>query len=97
MREQSKEKTSWSYMVVLAVLFIVAIFVLKASIASADPGKYAKVTIQKGDTLWQIATVYEQRSHLSRTRFINWVENTNRVKNDKLIPGQTIIIPVKKP
>lgn len=84
-------------MIIFAAVFILAFFILKTSIASADPGKYEKVTIEKGDTLWQIAGSHKQQSHMSRSRFIRWVEKMNQVKSDELIPGETIMIPVKKP
>ncbi|HET7657868.1 MAG TPA: LysM peptidoglycan-binding domain-containing protein [Bacillales bacterium] len=89
-------QTSWSYIILFVTLFVLAFFVLKVSTASADPGKYMKVTILKGDTLWEIAETYDDRANMKRNEFIRWVETRNHVDSHRLTPGETLIIPVKR-
>lgn len=96
MKQEYKEKTSWSYIIVFAVLLILTFFVLSTSIASAKPEQYVKITIEEGDTLWGISESYGEQSDLSRSNFINWTIERNHIQVRKLIPGQSIIIPVRK-
>ncbi|HEX7065583.1 MAG TPA: LysM peptidoglycan-binding domain-containing protein [Bacillales bacterium] len=96
MKQEYAGKTSWSYIIVFVVLLILTFFVLKASVASAKPDEYVKIVIAKGDTLWEISESYGDQSDLSRPRFINWTIERNHIQVRRLIPGQSIIIPVKK-
>lgn len=91
---QSKQ-TSWSFVLIFAVLFVLAFFVMRVSTASADPSKYMKVTIHQGDTLWQIANHYEGKADMKRSQFIHWVETRNHVSSQRLIPGDKLVIPIE--
>lgn len=89
-------QTSWSFIIIFIALFVMVFFVLKVSAASADPSNYETITIQKGDTIWEIADQYKQQAHMKRQSFIRWVEGRNHVVSRKLMPGKQLIIPIEK-
>ncbi|HET7629153.1 MAG TPA: LysM peptidoglycan-binding domain-containing protein [Bacillales bacterium] len=96
MNVHSQSKTGWSYILLFIALLILAFFVLRTSVSAADPDKYIQITVQPGDTLWEISEQYEAFTSLPHEQFIAWTERMNHVRSRKLIPGQTLLIPVEK-
>lgn len=77
-----------------SVVLILSIF-FSLSLEKDSDNEYMSVRINEGDTLWSIANQYENYS-FTKVEFINWIEKHNRVHADRLQPGQTIIIPIKR-
>lgn len=84
-----------SYVIILISVSLVISFILSYQVHSFHDDKYIKITVSKGDTLWKIADEYSEKS-LSGEKFINWVKNHNNIEEDRIFPGDQIVIPVNK-
>jgi hypothetical protein len=83
-----------SYAIILiaaGLLFSLAVKV--HSIASDDA--YITVTIEEGQSLWEIAQAYAGEHNLSESQFVSWVEKENGIEGEVIYPGDEIMIPVE--
>ncbi len=80
--------------VLAGVVFILSIF-FSLSLEKDSTNEYQTVLINEGDTLWTIANEYEDHA-LTKVEFIDWIEEHNEVYAERLQPGQTIVIPIKR-
>ncbi|MFD2443643.1 LysM peptidoglycan-binding domain-containing protein [Bacillus sp. CGMCC 1.16607] len=53
------------------------------------------ITINHGDTLWDIAGRYSTVSGLSNKQFVNWMLTHNELDERKLTPGEQVVLPIK--
>lgn len=85
------------------VLVIVAAFWINLFIinAKASPQQkdmayykyYTSVTVEAGETLWDIAQVYVNGDHASMQKYIDEVKQINHLVNDKIYAGEDLIVP----
>ncbi len=55
---------------------------------------YTSIEIAPGDTLWDLADVYMDEVHYqSKQEYINEVSRLNSIRNDKIVSGQSLIMP----
>lgn len=55
---------------------------------------YTKLTVQSGDTLWNIAEEYiDYEKYESKSDYISEVQSINHLKNDDIYVGQTLVVP----
>lgn len=87
-------KKYFNTILLAGMVFILSVF-FSLSLDNDSTNEYQSVLINEGDTLWSIANQYEDDS-LTKVEFINWIEEYNEVRADRLQPGQTIVIPVKR-
>jgi len=78
--------------VVAGAVFLLSIL-FSLTIQEDSSANFQSILIEEGDTLWSIASRYEE-SHLTKAEFIAWIEEYNEVRADALQPGETIVIPV---
>lgn len=77
----------------LVSLFMIVCFVstmISAGAASGEPRTYRTVKVQKGDTLWSIASTYcsgDVRENVFRIRQIN------HISNGIIYEGQILLLP----
>ena len=87
--------TSYSY----TIIFIIGVFTLISALLVTNIDKpkddYQQITVKKGDTVWDMAEQYD-RSEMTKTEFVSWVQEHNDLHINQLKEGQTIVIPVKK-
>lgn len=80
----------------LSVLTIsIVLFLMLSSftkVYSTNIVTYDSVYVESGDTLWKIASSYD--NHLRIDEFIHKIEKLNNISNGKIYPGDTIIIPI---
>lgn len=66
------------------------------SIAQSDPGAhgtfYKSITIQKGDTLWDIAEEYITDDFDSIEEYIDLLKDMNNLQGDKILSGDKLIV-----
>ncbi|KZO01767.1 cell division suppressor protein YneA [Pseudobacillus badius] len=55
---------------------------------------YQEITVQEGDSLWSIAKQYNNAKDMKEEDFIMWVQKENQLHSVKILPGDTLIIPV---
>ncbi|MHC0037104.1 cell division suppressor protein YneA [Pseudoneobacillus sp. C159] len=83
-----------SYTILLLLAFCITGFFLGTD-TEIKQEDFLSVTIVPGDTVWELAEQYSDKSGLSKKRFINWVLTQNEISETELIPGEDIILPVK--
>lgn len=80
----------------LSVLTISIVFFLILSsftkVYSSNIITYDRVYVESGDTLWEIASSYN--NHLRIDEFIYKIEKLNDIKNGEIYPGDTLLIPI---
>ena len=81
--------------IILAVVVFILSVICSFSLDNASQTPFKSVLINEGDTLWSIANQYQNHS-LTKVEFIEWIEEYNGIRADKVQPGQTIVIPVKR-
>ena len=82
-----------SYAIILiAAGLIFSLAVEVHSMISDD--KYITVTIEEGQSLWEIAQTFKDEHNLSERQFVSWVEKENGIEGEVIYPGDEILIPV---
>ena len=87
--------TSHSY----TIFFVIGVFALFSTVlfSNIDDSMedFQQVTVEKGDTVWDMAERFDG-SKMSKIEFVSWVQENNDLHINQLKEGQTIVIPVKK-
>ncbi|MDR7236425.1 cell division suppressor protein YneA [Neobacillus drentensis] len=86
----------YSYAITLIILSCSLSFILSIQHHSNDQIEYLKVTIAEGDSLWEISDQFSNQHSLSNKEFVAWIKKHNEIDEDKIFPGEEIIIPVSK-
>lgn len=55
---------------------------------------YITIAIERNDTLWCIAEKYRNTAYYSTFDYINEVKLINRLNNDTILAGDTLVIPI---
>jgi hypothetical protein len=68
------------------------------SVNNQEPSldQYISVTVDEGESIWELSQQYENQHHLSPQKFVRWVEDNNEMKDTTIYAGDTLVIPVKK-
>jgi len=80
--------------VIISISFMVNSLVPQTTVSGQTEIKYIQVTVEPGDTLWEIAMKYNKNGKDVR-KFIYDIMKENNLKNSGLYEGQLINIPVK--
>lgn len=95
-QKQKDEKSNSKFTTGILVMMIGLIFVTTVftgeSVNSNDLEKYHEITIQSGDTLWEIAKEYVSPEEDIRNLILQ-IKRINDLKSAEILPGQTILIP----
>lgn len=83
---------------VIAAIILLAVFTYNfLNYLGEEPTDgFRQVTVQSGDSLWDIAERYYQ-SYEKQAEFVAWVEENNGLVGNSLQVGEKIFIPVKAP
>ena len=84
----------YSYAITLFILSCSLSFILSFQHQSNNQEEYKKVTITEGDSLWEISDQYANQHSLSNKEFVTWIKKHNEIDENKIFPGEEIIIPV---
>ncbi|MDZ5473377.1 LysM peptidoglycan-binding domain-containing protein [Bacillus sp. 31A1R] len=85
----------YSYAIILVVLsFTATLLLLFSNHTNAANNEYMTVTVQEGESLWLLSMKYEENHQFSSNEFVKWVEKKNHINGDRIMPGDTLIIPV---
>lgn len=80
----------------LAIVFL-AVFLLAVIQSFHSPKSvdfsYERITVQKGDTLWELAAKIDKNSDINT--LVNRTMKYNNLRNTYIQPGQVIYIPVR--
>jgi hypothetical protein len=83
---------NYSYALILLAVSIIFSLVAKAHLNNED--EYITVTIEEGQSLWEIAETYAIEHNLSENEFVSWVEKENGIIGEMVFPGDELVIPV---
>lgn len=83
---------NYSYAIILILLTMFATLIIKLNLPAAHP--YMTITIQDGESLWEISQKYEDRHGLSELQFIEWVEKKNGISRDYIMAGKDLMLPI---
>jgi cell division protein YceG involved in septum cleavage len=86
---------NYSYSIILVVLSLVASIIIKTNLTSTDTDQYMTITIQDGESLWEISQKYEEQHGLSKEEFFKWVEKHNGVSRDYIVAGKDLVLPIE--
>ncbi len=74
------------------IMLIASLFFTAYQLQSQPPFVYSEVTVEKGDTLWSIASSFNKENEDIR-KIISQIKKINQIDDPVLHPGQKIIIP----
>ena len=83
---------NYSYGIILLAVSLIFSFVAKAQLN--DEEAYITVTIEEGQSLWEIAETFASEHNLTEKEFVSWVEKENGIIGETIFPGDELIIPV---
>lgn len=86
--------------VVILVIAFLAVFLFGSLQVTADSSTrtnerkyYTSYVVEKGDTLWDIASEYKTSEYTSNQEYIEEVITSNQLDSTEIYPGQLIILP----
>ncbi|RSD28824.1 cell division suppressor protein YneA [Mesobacillus subterraneus] len=83
---------NYSYAIVLLAVSLMFTLVAKVHLNTDDA--YITVTIEEGQSLWELSESFGHKHNLSDREFISWVEKENGIIGERIYPGDEIVIPV---
>jgi cell division protein YceG involved in septum cleavage len=83
----------YSYVIVLIAVSYLAIFAVIHKLDHTD--EFINVTVQEGESLWEIAERYSENNNMSSQEFVHWVKQENGVDESSINPGDQLTIPVE--
>jgi cell division protein YceG involved in septum cleavage len=83
---------NYSYAIILLAASLIFSVVAKIHLNNDDA--YITVTIEEGQSLWEIAETFAHDHNLSENEFISWVVKENGIVGEMIYPGDEIVIPV---
>lgn len=95
----SRSRRTVALAVILTLLFIgflCAGVIVKAQNANPSPNEkiyYTNITVEKGDTLWDIASEYMDYSHYNTIyEYMQQLTKLNHLTSDQLYAGEQLIV-----
>jgi hypothetical protein len=83
---------NYSYIILFTCVLFLAFFTMNTVFAEYDEYQVLSVTVEEGDTLWEIARVYHQDVDMSIQDYIYKLRSLNELDSVIIYPGQTIQI-----
>ncbi|QED47639.1 cell division suppressor protein YneA [Cytobacillus dafuensis] len=84
----------YSYAIILFVLSFITALILIVQLGGPGKSEYIKITVNEGDSLWQIAEDFSDEHTLTVKEFVVWVEQNNGISSGRIFPGDELVIPV---
>ncbi|WP_313804477.1 LysM peptidoglycan-binding domain-containing protein [Cytobacillus sp.] len=84
----------YSYAIILVVLSLLTSFIFMVHNGVSGEDGLLKITVNEGDSLWQLAEEFSDEHMLSSKEFVQWVERNNGITGDRIYPGDELILPI---
>lgn len=84
----------YSYAIILVVLSLLTSFIFMVHNGVSREDGLLKITVNEGDSLWQLAEEFSDEHMLSSKEFVQWVERNNGITGDRIYPGDELILPI---
>jgi hypothetical protein len=86
----------YSYLIVFVCVLFLVFFTMNTVFAEDEEYQVLSVTVEGGDTLWEIASVYHQQVDMSIQDYIYKLRTLNGLDSVIIHPGQTIQVLTSK-
>jgi hypothetical protein len=83
---------NYSYFILFICVLFLAFFTMNTVFAEYDEYEVLSVTVEEGDTLWDIARAYNKDVGMSIQDYIYKIRSLNEMDSVIIYPGQTIQI-----
>ncbi len=82
----------YSYVIILIAITYISVFMLFNRFEK--PTDFVQVTIEEGQSLWELADRFSDRHSMTSAQFVRWVEEKNGISGDRIFPGEQLRVPV---
>jgi cell division protein YceG involved in septum cleavage len=89
-------KESFSYLLSFFIVVIVAVFALSYTGEKDRMDHYVNIEVTEGDSIWSIADQFKEHHNLSKSDFVEWVQEKNGMETAVIKPGEQVFIPIEK-
>ncbi|MEM5015188.1 cell division suppressor protein YneA [Metabacillus indicus] len=89
-------KGSLSYVISFFAVVIVAVFALSYTGEKESLDHYVSIEIAEGDSIWSLADQYEEHHRMSKTDFVEWVQDKNGLPTAVIKSGDSVVLPIEK-
>ncbi|WP_071459534.1 cell division suppressor protein YneA [Bacillus massilinigeriensis] len=84
-----------SYSFAIILLAVSLIFVLVFAVQADSKECYVTVTVEEGETLWNIAQQYSEGHNLTTGDFVKLIETENGIAGGIIRAGDKLVVPVQ--
>ncbi|PLR94816.1 cell division suppressor protein YneA [Bacillus sp. T33-2] len=84
---------NYSYAIILFAVSIAFGAVFAGQFNTSDK-EYITVTVEEGESIWQIAEKFSGDHKLTTDQFISWVEKQNGINGNNILAGEELVVPV---
>jgi hypothetical protein len=85
-----------SYLIVFALVLVLVFLTMNNVFAEDRDFEMLVITIEDGDTLWSIASLYHRELGMTIQDYIFELRSINELNSVIIHPGQSIMIPVSQ-
>lgn len=89
----SKVFKEYSYLIVFALVLILVFLTMNNVFAEDRDFEMLALTIEDGDTLWDIASLYHRDLGMTIQDYIFEIRSINELDSTIIHPGQSILVP----
>jgi len=91
-RYRLKNKKRFAFIISLIVLAVTfAGFITSAGASSPQPDEHKVIRVEKGDTLWEIASTHSD--NIDIRKYIYNIKQLNNLTGDTIYEGQVLLLP----
>ncbi|WP_273127061.1 cell division suppressor protein YneA [Metabacillus sp. HB246100] len=90
------KKESIAYIFTFFLVLLAITFVVSYTDKAESLDNFQQVTIENGDSLWEIAERFQDKSNISRQDFVKWVQDNNNLHSTLVKPGDIVFVPIEK-
>lgn len=77
-------------------MFFASLISTKGLVWIFEEKQYVEVEVQPGDSLWSIATEWEDKSEYGASAMVNWMIEHNYKWDTVIRPGEVIVVPIER-
>lgn|SRR5690554_546659 len=85
-----------SYVILLIAISFLLLFAFSKKVQQGQEDTYLMITVENGDSLWNISNKYYDGHRMPFEQFVRWVEKENGIANGVIHAGDSLLIPVKR-
>ena len=87
-----KNRTRFYTFIMIVTVIVSCIFLAVTAYGADTEERYTMVTVEKGDTLWDIAREYNKKGDIRQ--YIRQIEKINHLSDSMIFEGDVLQLPV---